>query len=164
MTEKLWLEQNRYYYQIDEARLHSIFYFSLIWNVYEKELCDKDGKIRQHSEEHSETFSEKLDTNFLADVFDYFKNRYVLNGEKTHHFENFEFNSEPIKAQVFGYLSSANPSNTEKLKALLCIAFRLRNNLFHGEKHIEKLYEQNENFRQINLLLMCVIDCNRLLS
>lgn len=159
MTEKHWLEQNRFYYQIDETRLHSIFYFSLIWNAYEKELCDKVGKIRQHSEDHSVAFAEKLNPNLLAGVFDYFKNRYVSNnGLPTEHFNTFEFQVEQIKAEVFECLSGANPSSEEKLKALLCIAFRLRNNLFHGIKDVEKLYEQNENFRQINLLLMALID------
>jgi len=51
-----------------------------------------------------------------------------------------------------------NPSCEEMIEALLKIAFRLRNNLFHGEKQIEKLYEQNENFKQINLLLMNLIE------
>ncbi len=158
MQEKEWLQNNYYYSELNESKLKSIFYFSLIWNVYEKELFDKYGKIGEHSEDHSKTFAEKLDPNLLAGVFDYFKNRYVLIGEKTIHFENFEFKSEPIKNEVFEYLSSADPSNKEKLKTLLFIAFRLRNNLFHGEKQVEKLYEQNENFRQINLLLMNLID------
>lgn len=159
MQEKEWLQNNRYYSELDEDKLKSVLYFSLIWNVYEKELCDKDGKIRQHPEEHSETFAEKLNSNLLAGVFGYFKNRYVSNnGLPTEHFNTFEFQIEQVKTEVYGYLSSANPSNKDKLKALLCIAFRLRNNLFHGIKDVEKLYEQNENFRQINLLLMNLIE------
>lgn len=159
MTELEWLQNNRYYHELDESKLKSVFYFSLIWNVYEKELCDNYGKIRQHSEDHSETFAEKLNPNLLAGVFDYFKNRYVTtNGLPTEHFNTFEFQIEQIKTEVFRYLSSANPSSKDKLKAVLCIAFRLRNNLFHGLKNVEKLYEQNENFRQINLLLMNLIE------
>ena len=49
-------------------------------------------------------------------------------------------------------------TNQEKLQSLLYIAFRLRNNLFHGSKEVEKLYEQNENFKQINSLLMVIIE------
>jgi hypothetical protein len=159
MTELEWLEKNRYYDGLDESKLKSIFYFSLIWNVYEKELCDKEGKIRQHSEDHSVTFAEKLNPNLLAGVFEYFKNRYVTtNGLPSEHFNTFEFQIERIKTEVYGYLSSTNPSNKDKLKALLCIAFRLRSNLFHGTKDVENLYEQNENFRQINLLLMNLIE------
>lgn len=159
MTELEWLQNNRYYHELDESKLKSVFYFGLIWNVYEKELCDQDGKIRQHSEDHSMIFAEKLNPNLLARVFGYFKNRYVSNnGLPTEHFKTFEFQIEHVKTEVYGYLSSANPSNRDKLKALLCIAFRLRNNLFHGIKDVDKLYEQNENFRQINLLLMNLIE------
>jgi hypothetical protein len=158
MQEKGWLQNNLYYHELDESRLMSIFYFSLIWNLYEKELCAKNGKIGEHPENHSQTFAEKVDQNQLIRIFDYFKQRYVLDGQPTDHFNTFEFKSEPIKNEVFGYLSSANPSNKDMLNALLCIAFRLRNNLFHGVKDVEKLYEQNENFRQINLLLMNLIE------
>ncbi len=158
MQEKEWLERNRFYYQIEDAKLQSIFYFSLVWNIYEKELCNTEGSIVNHPNQHSQNYSENLDQEILNTVFAYFKNRYVSAGQPTDHFRTFEFKSDQIKNEVFGYLSGANPSNEEKLKALLCIAFRLRNNLFHGEKQVEKLYEQNENFRQINLLLMNLIE------
>lgn len=158
MTELEWLEKNRYYDGLDESKLKSIFYFSLIWNLYEKELCGKHGGIGTHPKKHARNLAEKMDQNILANIFDYFKNRYVINEQPTENFKTFEFKSEPIKNEVFECLSNANPSNEEKLKALLCIAFRLRSNLFHGTKDVEKLYEQNENFRQINLLLMNLIE------
>ncbi len=158
MTEKYWLERNRFYYQIDEARLQSIFYFSLIWNIYEKKLCNKYGIFKVHPNEHSQKYSEKIDSDILNTVFAYFKNRYVSNGKPTEHYISFEFKSESIKSEVFEYLNSENPVNEQKLKSLLLIAFRLRNNLFHGEKEVERLYEQNENFSQINFLLMNLID------
>lgn len=158
MQEKEWLQNNRYYSELDEDKLKSVFYFSLIWNVYEKELCNKKAEINRHPKKQSKKYAEKFDQRLLDQIFEYFKNRYVLNGEQTQHFDNFEFKSESIKTEVFGFLSSAHPSDKDKLKALLCIAFRLRNNLFHGEKAVEKLYEQNENFRQINLLLMNLIE------
>lgn len=158
MQEKEWLQNNRYYSELDEDKLKSVFYFSLIWNVYEKEMCGKYGGIGKHPKKHARNLADKIDENILMEVFNYFKNRYVLNGEATPHFITFEFNKDEIKAEVFECLSSANPSNKDKLKALLCIAFRLRNNLFHGEKPVEKLYEQNENFRQINLILIELIN------
>jgi hypothetical protein len=103
MQEKGWLQNNLYYHELDESRLMSIFYFSLIWNLYEKELCAKNGKIGEHPENHSQTFAEKVDQNQLIRIFDYFKQRYVLDGQPTDHFNTFEFKSEPIKNEVFGY-------------------------------------------------------------
>lgn len=158
MSEKEWLQNNRYYYQIDDTKLQSIFYFSLIWNLFEKELCAKDGNIRVHPEQHSTQYAEKINQELLSQVFDYFQDRYALNGSKTQKYESFEFKSEDIKNEVFENLTIDKPTVKQKLKAILLIAFRLRNNLFHGEKQVEMLYEQNENFAQVNLLLTHLID------
>lgn len=158
MFEKEWLKNNRYYYQIDETKLNSIFYFSLIWNIYEKELCGKEGSIRVHPKQHSAQYAEKINQELLSQVFDYFHNRYVLNGIRTEKYESFEFKSENIKKEVFEYLTLNKPTVKQMLNALLLIAFRLRNNLFHGEKQVEMLYEQNENFAQINSILTHLID------
>ena len=59
-------------------------------------------------------------------------------------------------------MEGESSSNQEKMEALLRIAFRLRNNLYHGEKEVSKLYDQNENFKQINRLLMALIDAKGL--
>lgn len=158
MSEIDWLQINRYYSDLDENKLKSIFYFSIIWNIYEKELCKTHGSIGSHPKKHSNDYCNTVDQEHLNSVFAYFKKRYISNGEPSNHYVTFEFNSEPIKAEVFELLSGENPTNKHKLKALLCIAFRLRNNLFHGLKQVDKLYAQNENFRQINLLLMNLID------
>lgn len=164
MNEKTWLEKNRTYNQVDETQLKSIFYFSLIWNIYEKELCHKFGKISKHPYQHSQKYAEKIDLNILDGSFEYFKHRYVLDGQPSNPYMSFEFNSEPIKHEVFECLSGSSQSKEQKLKALLCIAFRLRNNLFHGEKDVDSLYEQNKNFKQINLLLMALIDSSSIVS
>lgn len=161
MSEEEWFQKNYYYDKLEENKLKSIFYFTLVWNIYEKNLCDKDGKINIHPNEHSKKFLDKVNLGLLDAVFEYFKKRYVNNGQKSTHYEMFEFKSEDIKNEVFQFLSKTNPTNEEKLKSLISIAFRLRNNLFHGEKQVEELYEQNENFRMINYLLMDLIEKNK---
>jgi len=61
MTELEWLQNNRYYFELDENKIKSIFYFSLIWNIYEKELCDKEGSIGNHPYQHSQKYFDKVD-------------------------------------------------------------------------------------------------------
>jgi len=46
----------------------------------------------------------------------------------------------------------------EKAEALIKIIFRLRNNLFHGEKDVGKLYEQNESFAYANQFLLNIVE------
>ena len=71
-------------------------------------------------------------------------------GETTSTFDSFEFKSGDKKDVVKRILlEGESSSNQEKMEALLRIAFRLRNNLYHGEKEVSKLYDQNENFKQL---------------
>lgn len=158
MSEKEWLKSNRSYVDLDEQQLTSIFYFPLIWNIFEKELCNKNAKIGTHPDNISSDYAALIDSEVLSGVFSHFKKRYIRDGKATSLFKNFEFKTpSTIKGETFDILNSSDCA-TLQLKALLYIAFRLRNNLYHGEKEVNKLYEQNENFKQINLLLMALID------
>lgn len=162
MSEKEWLEC-KYQQELDEAKLTSIFYFSLIWNVFEKELCNKYANIKKHSSEISENQSSKVDNGILSNVFTHFQLRYIdKNGANKSFTENlFKSNEDEIKNETYTILINKDCTDTEKLKALLYIAFRLRNNLFHGEKEVDKLHDQNDNFKHINWLLMDLIDKHR---
>ena len=100
VTEKEWFVSNRYYPELDESKLGSIFYFSLIWNIYEKELCQNVASIQKHPTDHSQRYSGKVDENILAGVFDYFKNRYVLAGEETDLYRTFNFRETIIKKEI----------------------------------------------------------------
>jgi hypothetical protein len=48
-NEKLWLEAHQYYPDLDESKLTSIFYFTLIWNLFEKNCCDENAQINEHA-------------------------------------------------------------------------------------------------------------------
>ena len=162
MSEKQWLENNRYYLTIEEKKLKSIFYFSLVWNIFEKECCQKNASIGNHPKKLAEKINSIIDSNLLNEIFQYFKNRYIGNGDANDIFNRFDFGREPAsetyKQFVKDKLLSPEPTNEEKLQSLLYIAFRLRNNLFHGIKNVEELYKQNKNFKQINILLMIIIE------
>ncbi len=164
MNELEWLKSNRYYAEdIDETRLKNIFYFTLVWNIFEKECCNNDAKINSDPKQIAEKVQDKLDTQLTDGVFDYFKDRYIKDGVTNELFNGFKFgkngsDGEIYKAFVKDKLIMENPTQQEKIQALLYIAFRLRNNLYHGIKNVSRLYEQNENFRQINTLIMSIID------
>lgn len=165
IEEKLWLEQNAFYTELDEEKLKSIFYFTLVWNIFEKECCNKFAKIDIHPMQLSNEYSERIDITLLESIFQYFKDRYIEDSEETEIFRDFKFdrnnNENQYKIYVKEILLSESPTTKLKIIALLYIAFRLRNNLFHGEKQVERLYDQNENFKQINNLLMAIIDIKK---
>ena len=158
--EKRWLKQNRQYTVLDESQLTSIFYFPLIWNIFEKECCGKHAYINQHPHEIAEKYATQC-AEAVKQPWQHFHSRYFRYGQPTDAFRNFCFKSKDIKRDVKSILRHGNEaSNQQKLEALLKIAFRLRHNLFHGEKDVNMLYGQNDNFRQANKLLMALIDAH----
>ena len=163
MTEKIWLETQQYYPTIEEDKLTSIFYFTLIWNLFEKECCGKFAKINTHPESLSQKLEPYLDVTLVDSIYKHFKNRYInSNNNETNLFTTFEFgqdqNAQNIKTFVKNILLNSSSTRVEKIKALFYIAFRLRNNLYHGIKDVDKLYDQNENFKQINYLLRAAVE------
>jgi len=160
-NEKMWLENNRYYPTLDESKLTSIFYFALIWNLFEKNCCGGNAHINRHAQEIADSYTEKI-MEMLPSIWTHFQTRYVQYGKTTSIFDSFEFKPGDKKEKVKeALLANSTSSNQEKVNALLRIAFRLRNNLYHGEKDVSKLYDQNENFKQINRLLMALVDAKR---
>jgi len=159
-NEKKWLEDNKYYPTIDESRLTSIFYFALIWNLFEKNCCGGNAQINTHAPEIADRYADKILE--LPSIWTYFQTRYVHDGKTTDIFNSFTFKPRDKKNVVKKtLLADSTSSNQEKIETLLRIAFRLRNNLYHGEKDVSRLYDQNENFRQINSLLMALVDAKR---
>lgn len=160
MSEKEWLKTNRYYDSIDESKLENIFYFTFVWNIFEKECCNKKAKIGSHPRNIASNLQTHLSEDVINHIYTYFRDRYVINETVNDIFNSFDFSShgQVYKTFVEEKLLNTESSHQDKIQALLYIAFRLRNNLYHGEKEVKKLYEQNENFRQINILLMAIID------
>lgn len=162
ISEKEWLEQNWIHDILDEKKIQSILYFTLIWNIFERKVCKKDVSISNYRTEIVDRYFEQLDEVLVDNIFGYFKERYLDNSNSVNSvFENFKFNivgSENFyKATVRNSILARNPSKQEKIEALLFIISRLRNNLYHGEKKTKEFYGQNDNFRQANLLLMEII-------
>jgi hypothetical protein len=157
--EETWLEGQSFFQKLEEEKLKSIFYFSLIWNLFEKICCGGEAKMADHPAQISNRYAEQC-TEVINPVWNHFFNRYIENGRPTATFQNFEFKPRDNKPLVEAILKlNERATNTEKLETLLRIAFRLRNNLFHGTKEIgRQLYEQKQNFFFINMLLANLIE------
>ncbi|MCX5774201.1 MAG: hypothetical protein NTX05_06290 [Fusobacteria bacterium] len=156
LDEIEWLKQKYCYLELNESKLINIYRFLLVWNTFENKLCNNNAEISKSKDILRDCkFSDKINT-LNKEIFNYFKNRYVENGEMNGVFDSFEFKVENIKSETKVILLDDN--SQEKELALLYIAFRLRKNLVHGEKNVETLYNKNESFKQINIFLINLID------
>jgi len=158
MTEKNWIKRRFDYVEFDTKNIESILLFSLIWNIFEKGCCGNFAKINIHCKLIARN-ANLLEVEVVNMVWKYFLHRYIVNGRLSEFFISFEFNPNDNKAKVENILLKGNnASHAERVEALLRICFRLKNNLTHGIKDVGRLYAQNENFRQANILLMHVVE------
>ncbi len=164
MSEQLWNFNtldwiDRYFKQrvrLDYDELQPILCFSLIWNLFETVACKyrADPTSIRKAVNHAVTLDQLKQTTY-DNYVDYFRKRYLSNGNISDVFDGlFVSDAQHVeKAMVWGVLLDEKRDLEEIVYALLLIANRIRNNLFHGNKSIDKLPGQTELFRVVNQLL-----------
>ena len=143
MCEKEWLQC--YYDFSNLNNIESISYFTLIWNVFEKKCCAGYARMDIHPQRiaNATHATDKI----VEEVFNYFKNRYIsVENLDTEYFKQFKF-PEAKKNEVRNIFLTPSVDKENKVLALLYIAFRLRNNLYHGEKEVNNLYAWNAPYK-----------------
>lgn len=145
-----WINDN-FRTNYTETDLNEIKNFTLLWNIYENIFFDKSFSI------------EKLDrvinrSNFeftqFQECYNYFQNRYIVNNSINERFKNLNFRRNDRMSFVQDIMLGELSNDNDKILATGIIVFRLRNNLFHGEKDYRNLNGQLTNFTNANLYLM----------
>lgn len=140
---------------ISADEINSILCFSLIWNMFEGLVCNKNASI--NSMENAVTELQQRGNLNIADYTDcltYFTQRYVEDGIINHRFDHLRWRRNDREDLVKGVLEGRERNEARILLAMLIIVYRYRNNLFHGEKSLYDLHGQRDNFRTANQLLM----------
>ena len=149
-----WINQ-KYGINLNDDYLTSIKDFALIWSIFEGQLfsnsfsIDKAEIVIQNKEFNLE--------NFQAD-FEYFKNRYIVNGITNIKFENLYFRRNDRKDFVTSVLLSNSADVKEVVLATTIIIYRIRNNFFHGLKDFRIIEQQVDNFTHANSFLTVFLD------
>lgn len=135
--------------------------FALIWNLFESVVCGKFATVDKVKNAVEVVARQGcLDATPYEKFLEYFRNRYgPRDGDYAHIWKglsptNHNKNSWPI---ILGTLTGQN-NEVDNVKGLLLIAYRIRNNLFHGHKEIRTLNAQAELFVQVNELISIFID------
>lgn len=149
-----WLN-NKYGTDFSEDDLKNIKDFSLIWNVFEDNICGQNFSIQRLQENLSKR---NINVNLFATHLEYFKNRYTENGAFTNRFQFLYFRPNDKQQLVENVLlgNDTNPNNI--ILSIAIIVFRFRNNLFHGLKEMQFIDQQNKNFEIANSFLITLID------
>jgi len=127
--------------------------FVLLWNLFESLCFDKFvdmNKINRLIDTKIDLFDETQ----YQDIFDYFYNRYKNDVSK---FNALKLRNSD-KILVKKVLNDEYEDKNNKLKFIMAIIYRYRNNLFHGEKDMRYIRLQKENFGNTNKFLMYFIE------
>ena len=132
-----------------------LFEFAVIWNILEKKKMRNHASIFDVSD-----FIDGLQNINVTEIFEYFKNRYTNNHNHLNLFETLWWrrSKRTQKDETHRILILENPIDKDKIKAVLYIIFRLRNNLFHGEKSILTIDQQRETFNLVNSFLLDIVE------
>ena len=166
MTVFEWLVRNAPGFEVlsDDERT-AITEFSLLWSLFEAKSLNEHGSANAILESarlwaEADLLTEHSFSRELA----YFRDRYVANGEYTHHFHHLHLRENDAPDLVKQVLRHENASLEDIAAAVLIIVYRYRNNLFHGRKWSYELQGQLNNFRCANSALMQAIELHDLWS
>ncbi|VBB16165.1 hypothetical protein [Burkholderia stabilis] len=146
------------YSDLDDEERAAISNFTLLWSAMEGLVLDRSANptsllaaVRVFAERG------QLRPDLFEASLAYFRDRYFQEDKFTYHFENLLFRRLDRRPLVEAVLSGQDDDLEHIVGALLLITYRLRNNLFHGEKWAYGIRGQQANFLHASDVLMCII-------
>ena len=133
--------------------------FALLWSFFEARALDNAasvGAIKALVQRWKT--NGQLDVDAFAGALAYFRERYFENGTATEKFRRLRLRANDEPALVEAVLNNQNTNPGDCVFALLIVVYRLRNNLFHGEKWAYGIQGQLGNFTNANAILMAAME------
>lgn len=149
-----WLNK-KYNTTLEADQLNEIQNFTLLWNIFENLIFGTRFSVSQIEEKIKKI---NLDQAVINETFEYCKNRYIHDNETNEKFEHLYLRNNDNPEFVKQTFLADNPTNINKVKVVITIVSRFRNNLFHGIKDFKKLHLQKVNFEMANKLLQSILN------
>ncbi|TMO35980.1 hypothetical protein CWC26_16995 [Pseudoalteromonas sp. S4488] len=147
------------YEHLTEGERKSISGFALIWTLFEAKLLDEDASAAKICEKSQEWVGGSgIDVTLIDDHLNYFKERYIENGEFGNRFNHLNLRKNDKEELVKEVLLGTENAQESKLACCLIIILRFRNNYFHGIKWAYQFQGQKENFERSCCLLTWCLD------
>lgn len=155
-----WLQEYAPGFQaLSGAERRAIEEFLFLWSLFEAKVLNEHGSANvivassarwaRNGQLTAETFGHELA---------YFRNRYVVDGQFSHHFDHLHLRVNDAAQLVRRVLHGEDGKPENIAAAVLIIVYRFRNNLFHGLKWSYELQGQLDNFMHANKALKRAIE------
>lgn len=130
--------------------------------MFENVACANEANNSTFERVASGISEEELRQEAFSDAHDYFSQRYFPNGNESHHFDFLNWRDRKgdqlAKELAIRIFTRQETAPSKILEGLLCVIYRIRNNLFHGEKWAYGIQGQKDNFVHSMAVLMSVVD------
>ena len=153
----------------NEKNIEQVLYFTLIWNAFEGSFFLDNEDLNNDTLGFLSQYKAK-NHRYVNELYNIFRNRYVCaDGKKlTGKFEKLRFcrkngssnenkNKDIENFVRISLLATEEVTPETKIKVILLIIYRFRNNLFHGAKTLFKLNHYQDIFGSINKFMICYI-------
>lgn len=127
----------------------------LLFNLFEAKFANSNSSIQQIIKSFLDPFDpEEINCDYC---FKFFEDRYIENDETNDKFNNNLFRDGESEKKRKNEIKQNLLKGKNKLYTCLSIAYRFRNNLFHGNKAVFQVEQDKNCFQQINSLLENVL-------
>lgn len=159
MSDAWLMERIPGYAALPDPDRNAIRSFAFLWSLFEAKLMGRQASARRIAQ----AVKEWDDAGTLgAELYDgevaYFRERYFRDGKFTSLFYGLRTRKGDMPALIAAGISGDAEAPRERVLTVLLVIWRLRNNLFHGEKWAYGLQGQFANFTHANAVLMRVLE------
>lgn len=150
-------------YHLSAHTFEALQRFFLLFSLFEAKLLNCEGFQGDSVDYAKDLISKKLiHDDDLNRSYQYFKDRYTdAHSGQQRYTELCGKRGGKLESPVYNIIHSTSPSDDEKLTACFFIAFRLRNNLFHGPKWLYKMDNQVDNLHAASVVLLSILRISR---
>ena len=157
-----WLIATQGLQGLDEQEFDAIRDFTLLWGLFEVRAMGTRGSQNEVVAAVGRMALQDPLPEAFTTALAFWRYRYWENGGPNASFDALHFAVNQHRTDALAVLSSSNNNPAAVTTALLQIAMRLRNNLFHGVKWQYRLRDQLQNFKNANDVLMAAVDLSPL--
>jgi len=137
----------------------AIVSFAFLWSFFEARLMENGANAKRIAGLVDQwNAAGELDADLYDAELAYFKDRYFRHGEFTPRFGKLNLRRADMPDLVASVIRGVNDDVRDGVLTLLLIVWRLRNNLFHGEKWAYWLEGQRDNFDHANAALIRILE------
>lgn len=143
----------------DEA-ISSVASFTLLWSYFEDHFFEKNFKLEKIQDFTDQCYMQTELVESLDEQWIFFRDRYFTNGS-CNFYKLFTLDDSLPKGsslKAYKKVLVALETNNDVMYAVLVIVYRIRNNLFHGNKPLETLNEQVSLLENAYKALMVIME------